>query len=407
MKNKWKKTIGIGLILGTALCLSGCGSTTINMNDYLEYEIGGYEGYGTISSHVNTQSAMSDYEDEIAGLDDGAEDAAVLAALDSYRLMERIDGEWSQTDSLSNGDTVTFTWDEDAIQDFEDSCDVKIKYSDVKVTIEGLEEVATYDAFTGLEVTYGSLDPFGTVSLNSEDCEISNLTYTAEPSTGLKNGDTITVTVEVPDNCAQQYGKVPEDATKTYKVEGLSGFVTSAADIPEDTMAAMKKQAEDVKKSRFENSKTDGESLNSITYLGNYFLTMKDDEAKNHEFSLSPYSTPYNALYLIYEVNLTNEEGSYPYYWYCEFKNITFLEDGTCSVDTSNYTVPSSGILSSETVRLGDRSYSGFKDKESLFNKCVTQNAASYNYEDNWTSKQNTDDSATKTTEQEGSAAES
>lgn len=405
MKNKWKKTIGIGMILGTALCLSGCGSTTINMNDYLEYEIGGYEGYGTISSQVNTQSAMSDYEDEIARLNDGAEDAAVLAALDSYRLMERIDGEWSQTDSLSNGDTVTFTWDEDAIQDFEDSCDVKIKYSDVKVTIEGLEEVATYDAFAGLEVTYGSLAPFGTASLNSEDCEISNLTYTAEPSAGLKNGDTITVTVEAPDNCAEQYGKVPEETTKTYKVEGLSGFVTSAADIPEDTMAAMKKQAEDDRKAAF--AKDSDSTLDGITYVGNYFLTMKDDEAKNREFSLSPYSATYNTIYLIYELNITNEEGSYSYYWYCAFNNIAFLEDGTCSVDTSEYDTPYDGIIYGDRVTLGKWSYTGFKDKDSLFNKCVTQNAASYNYEDNWTPKQNTDDSATETTEQEESAAES
>lgn len=405
MKNKWKKTIGIGMILGTALCLSGCGSTTINMNDYLEYEIGGYEGYGTISSQVNTQSAMSDYEDEIARLNDGAEDAAVLAALDSYRLMERIDGEWSQTDSLSNGDTVTFTWDEDAIQDFEDSCDVKIKYSDVKVTIEGLEEVATYDAFAGLEVAYRSLAPFGTVSLNSEDCEISNLTYTAGPSTGLKNGDTITVTVEVPDNCAKEYGKVPKETTKTYKVEGLSGFATSAADIPEDTMAVMKKQAEDDRKAAF--AKDSNSTLDGFTYVGNYFLTMKDDEAKNREFSLSPYSATYNTIYLIYELNITNEEGSYSYYWYCAFNNIAFLEDGTCSVDTSEYDTPYDGIIYGDRVTLGKWSYTGFKDKDSLFNKCVTQNAASYNYEDNWTPKQNTDDSATETTEQEESAAES
>lgn len=391
MKTKWKKVIGVGCIIGATLCLSGCGKTSINMNDYFEYEIEGYEGYGTISSYVDADQAIMDNEKAFGNFDVDAEDADALDAFNAVVLMEEIDGEWSQSDSLSNGDTVTFKWDESTIEAVEDRYDVKLKHSDVKVTIEGLEKVQTYDAFKGLGIKYSNIAPWGKVSLHTADCGIPNLQYTAEPTTGLKNGDKMTVTVEVPDDCAEEYGKVPKETTKTYKVEGLTSFVTSTADIPEETMNAMKKQAEDVKKSGFEKHKSDDEVLNSMTYVGNYFLTMKDDVAKDENFSLDSRYDIYNSIYLIYEMNVSNKEGTYSYYWYCSFNNIAFLDDGTCSVDTSNYNEPDEGLLGDEGISLGSRQYAGHKDKTSLFSKCVTQNSAEYNYENNVDSEQNTD----------------
>ena len=124
-------------------------------------------------------------------------------------------------------------------------------------------------------MSFDGYAPSGTVTLDNTDCVISSLEYTAKPSDHLKNGDKVTVTVTVPEDCAKQYGKVPKAVSKEYTVSGLDGFVTSAAEIPDDIMNAMKKQAEDTFKAEFAKSAGEDEKLDSMTYVGNYFLTEK------------------------------------------------------------------------------------------------------------------------------------
>lgn len=398
--NKWKKALGISMIVGTVMWLNGCGKSTIDLNKYFDYSVTGYNENGSITETIAKDDIVYDNLSAF-GVDDSTTDSNIEKEIQAHLYIEELGGEWDKDEKLSNGDKITFSWDEDTIDSIENQYNVKLKHSDVTVKIEGLEDITSYDAFSGLKVSYESLAPYGTVSLDSSNCEIPNLIYSAEPSTGLKNGDEITVTVDVTDDCAEKYGKIPETDSKIYTVEGLAGFVTSAADIPAETMNAMKRQAEDVKKSKFESNKSDDESLNSVTYVGNYFLTMKDDFAKKKEFSLDSTYNTYNSIYLIYEVNITNEGGTYSYYWYCSFDNICFLEDGTCSVDTSEYDIPQNGIFAGDTINLGDRYYTGFKDKDSLFNKCITQNSTQYNYENNFSIDQATNAEANTDTKKE------
>lgn len=398
---KWKKAMGIGLILTTAVCLSGCGKTTIDLNNYFESETSGSNGYGIISQTINYDSIIQDNANAF-GLDNSTTDENLFGAMGAYGYVSGLRGEWDKNEGLSNGDKVVFSWDEDTIKTIESNYKVKIKHSDITVTINGLPEVESYDAFAGLEVTYESLAPFGTVSLNKSSCEIPDLEYIAEPSTGLQNGDEITVTVTVPNDCAQKYGKVPKKATKTYKVEGLMSFVTTAADIPEETMHAMKKQAEDVEKANSTKWSKD-EKLNSMTYLGNYFLTMKDAEAQNENLELG---SDYNITYLIYQLDITNSEGNYTCYWFCKFYDIVFLADGTCSVDTSDYHEPST--LFGKRVYLGQNHYyAGYQDKDSLFSDCVTHYAAEYDYENNLDSEQATDTKEADDSKQKAASKES
>ena len=59
-------------LLGTIL-LAGCGRETINLNDYLEVEAEGFDGYGTAEVVVDYNKLVGDHY-EAFGLDDDDED---------------------------------------------------------------------------------------------------------------------------------------------------------------------------------------------------------------------------------------------------------------------------------------------------------------------------------------------
>ena len=178
----------------------------------------------------------------------------------------------------------------------------------------------------------------------------------------------------MPENCAKQYGKIPKAVSKQYTVSGLDGFVTSAAEIPDDIMNAMKKQAEDTLKSWFAQSAGENEKLDSMTYVGNYFLTEKDGAVKSFWSSNDG-----NAIYLVYKTNYVDNGKSVGGYWFCRFSDVKVLADGTYSVDTTSYRTTNTW----DSTIGEDHKYPGYPDAISLFNHCVTENMESYNYEDN------------------------
>lgn len=368
----WKFGLGAGLLVTAAIGLSGCGATTIDLQDYLTYEFTGVNGYGEIDYRIQSDS-MVDNNLDAFGIS-GDSDAEILSSIDTYLDVEKLYGSWDKKENLSNGDSVVFTWDEDTVHTIEEKYHVKLKDDAIKATVEGLQDVETYDAFQGLKVSFDGYAPSGTVSLDNTECGISSLEYTAKPSDHLKNGDKITVTVTVPENCAKQYGKIPKAVSKQYTVSGLDGFVTSAAEIPDDIMNAMKKQAEDTFKAEFAKSAGEDEKLDSMTYVGNYFLTEKEGAVKSFWSSNDS-----NAIYLVYKTNYVDNGKSVSGYWFCRFSDVKVLADGTYSVDTTSYRTTNTW----DSTIGEDHKYPGYPDIISLFNHCVTENMESYNYEDN------------------------
>lgn len=341
----WKFGLGAGLLVTAAIGLSGCGATTIDLQDYLTYEFTGVNGYGEIDYRIQSDS-MVDNNLDAFGIS-GDSDAEILSSIDTYLDVEKLYGSWDKKENLSNGDSAT---------------------------VEGLQDVETYDAFQGLKVSFDGYAPSGRVSLDNTECGISSLEYTAKPSDHLKNGDKITVTVTVPENCAKPYGKIPKAVSKQYTVSGLDGFVTSAAEIPDDIMNAMKKQAEDTFKAEFAKSAGEDEKLDSMTYVGNYFLTEKEGAVKSFWSSNDG-----NAIYLVYKTSYVDNGKSVGGYWFCRFSDVKVLADGTYSVDTTSYRTTNTW----DSTIGEDHKYPGYPDVTSLFNHCVTENMESYNYEDN------------------------
>lgn len=278
---------------------------------------------------------------------------------------------------LRNGDevkvTVSARWGED-VKDYCISQAYIPTATEKTYTVSGLEEAEEFDPFEQIEVVYTGIDPNGKASVALKDAVLDGLNYSIDKSSNLSNGMEIVITVvsgpwgqDLEEYCIER-GYVLSKTEKTYKVEGLSRYVTALDEVDQDTLDKMDEQAKDAFYAYCAKNWAESESLQSVELLGNYFLTVKDTEA---------YSSNKNYLYFVYEVEVANSEGNFTYYYYTSYSNIMELEDGTLSFDLSNYDTPFDSFLK------GSYRYYGYEKLDTLFNKCVTAKMDAYRYESN------------------------
>ena len=241
-----------------------------------------------------------------------------------------------------------------------------------------------YDPFEKLNVTFDGMSPLGKVTIDSSDIDYIWLQYTASPSSGLKNGDTVRVNVKYDETYEQyciQNGIRLANLEKEYRVEGLSSYVTDISDISEEQLTKMNNQAGDAFKAYVATKWSEKESMKAMNYLGCYLLNAKGSVG---------YGEANNYLYLIYKIDVSNSQGDLSYYYYTRFDTLYITGDGEFVVDIMNYTVPTGGYLQyvnkgvyGEAFMHGTYYYMGYKTIDELFNACVTANLEKYSYTSN------------------------
>ena len=365
--------------------LSGCGSTTIDLNKYVTIEAEGYDSMGTVTYIFDYEAFEKDYDGKIKanvkGSDGGtaAEIAMVLTFGDEVVevfLDYCVNYQLDKYSELSNGDVVTLKWDcedEDAKKYF----NVQLKYSDIQYTVKGLTEVGTFDPFEYVNVEFSGSSPNGTVAIsqNYDKIEMQYISVYADMNSGLSNGDKVTVTASVQgsmDSFVEQFGVVPSPLSKEFTVEGLPAYVTSSSEIDESTLNAMKQQAEDVLYAiRGIDDETD-----ELTYVGNYFLSKKDGVRGDE-----------NCIYLVYKISTEFEDISYLFFDFIKFSNIMVSEDGSLTVDLGDYEAATNRYYFNPP---GHSSYmaityyfNGYETLDALYEDCVLSQMNSYAFENN------------------------
>ena len=172
------------------------------------------------------------------------------------------------------------------------------------------------------------------------------------------------------------YGEVPEETEKEYTVSGLVCPLKSLNQIDDDSMKTLKKQAEDVYASYMGQNWDETSTLESLTYLGDYLLTDKNDSDGN-------------ILYLVYKAEIRSqysdeEDGDTDttddIYWYISYSNVMLSDEGL-QLDLVDYRTPG------ETTEVEGKgynwSYYGYDSLDSLYKDVVTSNMDVYNHEDN------------------------
>lgn len=418
------------------ICLIANHKPTIDLAKYYEVEFTGYDGYGSAQYEFNEEKFKKDYGNKMKlsrefkstikkavksndfdtlmglaflGLDgNGIDDVNELAyQLFKYSFIKQ--AELSETGNLKNGDTVTLTWDvggkdykdfisgydklsdEKKIQAIAELSGVKVKLKEAEYTVEGLDIVPLFDAFEDVELTFEGYSPNGSLNINYPSD--NGLYYKADKNSGLKNGDTVTVSIDYyPESYAQQYNKLPKEIEKTYTVSGLSEYITTASQVSEKALNEMIEQAKDTINS--ETATWEKGFKLDISYAGNYFITSKkpsDTFGDQNQFTLVM-KCHYTNSYEDYEGK--NNEVTQDFYIGFTYSDLAVLDDGTTLYDPfgykklSNSFVISTGIFQDYSDWWGELDevklhFPGYEKLDSIYDICITSNLESYNYEEN------------------------
>lgn len=251
------------------------------------------------------------------------------------------------------------------------------------------------DPFETLSVDFSGVAPNGYVILkdNNERFRYGNalegyesvFEFKADKNDGLKNGDVIKVTVSLRRDQGNLYLSQTE---KEYTVEGLNSYVDKISDIPESTMEALKKQAEDMftaEQAKWsEKCKPTGKE-----FMGCYLLKQKQDNNMTRK----------NMLYLVYKLSLKatgvdTKDTSSPektvdveYYSYECLKDVSLKPDGSCSAESTSYegcgkkTNAPVGKYDEFWGTVDSYEFYGYDSIESMYKDVVAANAGDYTSE--------------------------
>lgn len=382
---------------------------TVDLNKYVTLSAEGYNSLGKLDVEFDTaklekdygkklasgfKKAMNAHKDETLGLSNLT--AAIYDGAESQVFAEYCaTGKADKTSGLSNGEVVTYHWN-DTADTAEEMFGVKVKCHDITYTVSGLDAVDTFDAFDGVSVEFSGTSPNGKATVNCLPGleESDSLYYTLDTDSSLKNGDTVTLSVSSNRNdfgdCIEEYGAIPAETEKQFTVSGLDEYITTADQLDGSVLESLQHQAEDVMHANVANNwNSETESLEGMEYLGNYILTPKSGS----------FRTENNLVTLAYKISVHNHyrnfddevyDGNSDYYWYITFQNVRKDAKGNVTGGLDSYTTPDDSCKVDSGVKMFSSgsstmtwSYRGYNTVDDLYSGAVLKNVESYNHQDN------------------------
>lgn len=353
---------------------------TVDINKYVSVEFTGYDTVGRASVDFDYEGfeaavmkAQGKKEYNEKDLEDmSLSDLSDVLDLGSYSLLDSIETSLDKEEELSNGDevTVTITYDKEKAK----KNGVKFKAKDMKVTVEGLEDVQEVDPFETLEVTYDGVAPNVRVNYEnkSKDDFVSDLYFEMDADdNSFDIGDTFTLslsdsTVEY----AKESGYVFTETSKEYTVDKADKYVTALSDITDDQLKDMQTQATDTIEAYCAGSYNKG-TLGTLNYEGMYLLVRKS----------TGYSAN-NAVYVVYSAEVTSSDGSFTtakVYYPVEFSSVIVKADKSLEYDSYNSIKGYSQFES--TGAFSFASTDGYIDTAEMYKDIITSNKDKYTYE--------------------------
>ena len=258
-----------------------------------------------------------------------AEKEIILSEVE-YAVMQL--PELSEESQLENGDHVSLSCKED-LSWIEKSYNVKLLWEDKDLVVKGLYERTDVNPFDFLDVQFTGNSPQMRVELALKNApswmELGDVNVSKRE--GLASGDKIQVTFyqELTRKAEKEHIYFLE-TEKEYEVPKANAYWTSEKDIPGDTLRLLQEAFMD-SLHREMTGGTEGEYVDlsgiSVQYLGNYFLSRKEDAPV----------LGHNRLFLLFEVHvpLKLKDGSVQNIQYCngiEYQDLLMDQDGKAMV---------------------------------------------------------------------------
>ena len=291
---------------------------TINLEELVEVSFSGFDTVGSAYAKLDQERfgaalAKAMGKKNVEALEQGM----FIACAKAVSLgLDRSEG-------LSNGDRVIveISYDNDALDDY------KIQYSgtSVSASAQGLTPLTEIDPFVGLEMQYSGISPNGQAELQhtGNTSFFNTQDFCLDRSTGLKNGDVITVTVPEdydPYNVALS-GYLLTQTEKTFTVEGLPEYLDTFSAIPANTLDYLQQETQDLILASAARDYGDDYDLGEISYAG-YVLQVEKHGSDSQQ---------HNRLYLVYRGVLSHIRNAFPdtmvYFPVC-YSNLMMSSEG-------------------------------------------------------------------------------
>lgn len=288
----------VGILLIAILILNR--KPTIHLNDYIEIQTEGYEGYGVATVSINwnrikrlygsklkfTKSAEQEYSKY-------ANKMTPIAALENHIRVYLDQGSF-----LSNGDTVTVSWDIDS--DLSEILKCKFTFQDDEYKVWGLTEVDRFDPFADLSVNFSGIAPEVTALIDYRGEVLTTRHFVCDKTEGLHNGDTIVVRLSNldPTYYAEKYNCIPERLSCVFTVSGAEAYVEHYSDLDAAATSDLKNDAQEYIRSYIKSDRYNPRKISEPEYMGYILSTFGGGK---YHFR--------NSLYYIYKATVSHEEG--------------------------------------------------------------------------------------------------
>lgn len=219
--------LAVVVVLVLIMVLISTHKTKIDLSKYVTITYSGYNTIGHASAEIDYEKLAADYGEK---LEEGL--SGITAQLAFYAVAT---GKLDKTEGLTNGDEITFIWNNDesnaaVIQAFEKNHKLNLVFKNVTEKVSGLENADVYDPFESITLNFSGYSSLGNASIDTSFAKVKNLRYTVSPDSNLSNGDEVTVSVSAPygeslEDYCMSYGYVPGQKEKTYTVSGLDEII--------------------------------------------------------------------------------------------------------------------------------------------------------------------------------------
>ena len=353
---------------------------TIDMDKYVEVTFYGYNGYGSATAEINWDKILEDYSSKIKYTSEGRKIEDELGIDPVHYMQSTISLYLDNYEHLSNGDEVQYVWNVDK-EALSKALKCNVKYTDKTVQVSNLEEIGKFDPFEGVTVNFSGIEPDGEAWMDYSGELLSREDFELDvPDGGLKNGDTVTVTLRNSDidSYARSLGKIPSSTQKEYTVKGLDKYISKLSDVNESLLNDAKNNAEEIIRNEISGWSRDVK-LDSIDYLGYYVQSMDDFDDKN-------------MLGVVYKLHSTissdEEDAGVNQYYDVRFRNVVINGSGDYEIDWDNYYTPidSFEIMFDYSYGKYSFTYTGYSTLDGLKNE---RNNQDYDVEMNVEDKDN------------------
>ena len=356
------KLIGIAAAIVAALVvfLMITSKPTIDLSKYTKIETSGYDGYGQARAVVDWEAIRSKYGKKLKFEGDAkAEYDGVMTPMDLLEGSVKISFD-ENNGKLTNGDKVAYTWTVD--EKLSEMLNCKVKYKDGSVKAKNLTEVAKFDPFKDLTVTFEGVSPGGRVKVEYTGDVLETKDFTYDEDAVVANGGTVKISLKKQEMSyyAEKYGKIPAMSEKEYEVTGLDEMLASIDDIDDAFAAKLHKETEDSIRSYISAVDYDWKEANveSVEPAG-YFLVVpnyenervSDKVAYSMVYDVEKVTISFEALdeYDMMDTEFTStlHDGKVTVYYAKKFSNVVKGQDG-CSYDHTGHDLLHAAVTSPE-----------------------------------------------------------